>query len=60
MVLRSLRAFLAVHRRGTIAAAAEEVHLSPAAVSVQLKLMEERLSASNTCLHDATSCRQLH
>jgi DNA-binding transcriptional LysR family regulator len=43
MVLRSLRAFLAVHRRGTIAAAADEVHLSPAAVSVQLKLMEERL-----------------
>jgi DNA-binding transcriptional LysR family regulator len=43
MVIRSLRAFLAVHRRGTIAAAAEEVHLSPAAISVQLKLMEERL-----------------
>lgn len=43
MVLRALRAFLALHRRGTIAAAAEDVHLSPAAVSAQLKLLEERL-----------------
>jgi DNA-binding transcriptional LysR family regulator len=45
MVVRALRAFLALHRRGTVAAAAEEVHLSPAAVSVQLKLLEERLGA---------------
>ncbi|HEU0203883.1 MAG TPA: LysR family transcriptional regulator [Burkholderiaceae bacterium] len=44
MVLRALQAFLAVHRRGTIAAAAEDVHLSPAAVSAQLKLLEERLN----------------
>lgn len=45
MVLRALRAFIALHRRGTIAAAAEDVHLSPAAVSAQLKLLEERLGA---------------
>lgn len=43
MDFRYLRALLAFHRRGTIAAAAEEVHLSPAAVSVQLKLLEEHL-----------------
>jgi len=42
-VLRALRAFLALHHRGTIAAAADDVHLSPAAVSAQLKLLEERL-----------------
>jgi DNA-binding transcriptional LysR family regulator len=45
MVLRALRAFVALHRRGTIAAAAEDVHLSAAAVSAQLKLLEERLGA---------------
>lgn len=43
MFIRSLRAFLAVHRHGTVAAAAGEVHLSPAAVSVQLKNMEQEL-----------------
>jgi len=43
MDLRHLRALLAFHRRGTIAAAADDVHLSPAAVSVQLKLLEESL-----------------
>ena len=43
MDLKSVRALLAFHRRGTIAAAAEEVHLSPAAVSVQLKLLEEHV-----------------
>ncbi|OWT56871.1 LysR family transcriptional regulator [Candidimonas nitroreducens] len=43
MAVRPLRALLAFHRHGTIAAAAEEVHLSPAAVSVQLKLLEEQL-----------------
>lgn len=43
MFVRSLRAFLALHHRGTIAAAAEDVHLSPAAVSEQMKILEERL-----------------
>lgn len=43
MDLRSLRSFLALHRLGTIAAAADEVHLSPAAVSMQLKVLEQRL-----------------
>lgn len=43
MDLKYLRALLALHRRGTVAAAAEEVHLSPAAVSVQLKALEEHL-----------------
>jgi len=43
MIVRPLRALLAFHRRGTIMAAAEDVHLSPGAVSVQLKLLEERL-----------------
>jgi len=42
-MLRAIRAFLALHRLGTVAAAAEEVHLSAAAVSAQLKLLEERL-----------------
>jgi DNA-binding transcriptional LysR family regulator len=45
MVLRALRAFVALHHHGTIAAAAADVHLSPAAVSAQLKLLEERLGA---------------
>jgi len=43
MIIRPLRALLAFHKRGTIAAAAEDVHLSPAAVSVQLKQLEEHL-----------------
>ncbi|MBI5278632.1 MAG: LysR family transcriptional regulator [Burkholderiales bacterium] len=42
-MLRAIRAFHALHRLGTVAAAAEEVHLSAAAVSAQLKLLEERL-----------------
>lgn len=41
--LRALQAFLAFHKRGTIAGAAEEIHLSAAAVSAQLKLLEERV-----------------
>lgn len=44
-MLRPIRAFLALHKHGTVAAAAKEVHLSAAAVSVQLKMLEERLSA---------------
>ena len=43
MLIRSLRSFLALHRFGTIVAAAEKVHLSQAAVSVQLKNMEDEL-----------------
>ena len=43
MLIRSLRSFLALHRYGTIVAAAEKVHLSQAAVSVQLKNMEDEL-----------------
>lgn len=43
MQSRSLRAFLALYQYGTVAAAAEAVHLSPAAVSVQLKNLEEEL-----------------
>ncbi|MBP0623364.1 LysR family transcriptional regulator [Cupriavidus consociatus] len=44
MQSRSLRAFLALHQYGTIAAAADAVHLSPAAVSVQLKNLEDELA----------------
>ncbi|MDR2334559.1 LysR family transcriptional regulator [Diaphorobacter ruginosibacter] len=43
MLIRSLRSFLALHRHGTIVAAAEKVHLSQAAVSIQLKNMEDEL-----------------
>ena len=43
MLIRSLRSFLALHRYGTVVAAAENVHLSQAAVSVQLKNIEEEL-----------------
>lgn len=43
MQSRSLRAFLALHQLGTVAAAAQVVHLSPAAVSAQLKNLEEEL-----------------
>ena len=43
MLIRSLRSFLALNRYGTIVAAAEKVHLSQAAVSVQLKNMEDEL-----------------
>ena len=46
MLIRSLRAFLALHRYGTVVAAAEKVHLSQAAVSVQLKNMEEELGVA--------------
>lgn len=46
MVLRALRAFVAFHRLGTISAVAHEVHLSPAAVSAQFKLLEERLGVT--------------
>lgn len=46
MLIRSLRAFLAVSRCGTVAAAARQVHLSSAAVSVQLKNMEEELGVA--------------
>jgi len=43
MQSRSLRAFLALHQFGTVTAAARAVHLSPAAVSVQLRNLEEEL-----------------
>jgi DNA-binding transcriptional LysR family regulator len=43
MQSRSLRAFLALHQFGTVAAAAQAVHLSPAAVSVQLRNLEAEL-----------------
>lgn len=43
MLLRTLRALIAFHRLGTVVAAAEEVHLSPAAVSAQFRLLEDRL-----------------
>jgi len=46
MLIRSLRSFLALHRYGTIVAAAEKVHLSQAAVSVQLKNMEDELGVA--------------
>ncbi|SOE50571.1 transcriptional regulator, LysR family [Burkholderia sp. OK233] len=46
MLIRSLHSFLALHRYGTIVAAAEKVHLSQAAVSVQLKNVEEELGLS--------------
>jgi len=39
MTVKHLRALLALYRRGTIAAAAADVHLSPAAVSAQLRLL---------------------
>lgn len=43
MTLNHLRSLLALYSRGTIAAAAADVHLSPAAVSMQLKLLEDEL-----------------
>jgi len=46
MLIRSLRSFLALHRHGTIVAAAEKVHLSQAAVSVQLKNMADELGVA--------------
>ncbi|CAM3650882.1 LysR family transcriptional regulator [Polynucleobacter antarcticus] len=46
MSIRALRAFLAFNQLGTVAAAAKSVHQSSAAVSVQLKLLEERLGGS--------------
>lgn len=46
MLIRSLHSFLALHRYGTIVAAAEKVHLSQAAVSVQLKNMEDELGVA--------------
>lgn len=46
MLIRTLRSFLALHRYGTIVAAAEKVHLSQPAVSVQLKNMEDELGVA--------------
>lgn len=43
MLIRSLRAFLAFHDSGTLVAAASRVHLSQAAVSVQMKMLETEL-----------------
>ncbi|OWT61725.1 LysR family transcriptional regulator [Candidimonas nitroreducens] len=44
MQSRSLRAFLALHQFGTVAAAAQVVHLSPSAVSVQLRSLEQEFN----------------
>lgn len=41
MQISQLRTFLAVHRTGSFAAAARQVHLSHSAVSVQMKQLEE-------------------
>ncbi|WP_191578547.1 LysR family transcriptional regulator [Achromobacter insolitus] len=47
MQSRSLRAFLTLHQFGTVSVAAQAVHLSPAAVSVQLRNLEdEQLDSS--------------
>jgi DNA-binding transcriptional LysR family regulator len=46
MLIRSMRAFLALHRYGTVVAAAEQVHLSQAAVSVQMKSLERELGVA--------------
>lgn len=46
MHVRSLRSFLAVHRWSTVVVAAQKVHLSQAAVSVQLKRLEEELGVA--------------
>jgi len=46
MLIRHLRSYLALHRYGTIVAASEKVHLSQAAVSVQLKNMEDELGVA--------------
>ena len=64
MLIRSLRSFLALNRYGTIVAAAEKVHLSQAAVSVQLKNMEDELDIplfvrTNRSLEFTSAGRQL-
>jgi DNA-binding transcriptional LysR family regulator len=46
MLIRSLRAFLAFHDSGTLVAAAARVHISQAAVSVQMKMLEEELGVA--------------
>jgi DNA-binding transcriptional LysR family regulator len=46
MLIRSLRAFLAFHDSGTLVAAAAQVHLSHAAVSVQMRMLEEELGVT--------------
>lgn len=46
MLIRSMRAFLALHRYGTVVAAADKVHLSQAAVSVQMKTLEQELGVA--------------
>lgn len=53
MNLRFLRTFLAVHGEGSISQAAEKVHLSPAAVSAQLKSVENELGL---VLFERTGC----
>jgi len=44
MTVNHFRSLLALYRRGTIVAAAVDMHLSPAAVSVQLRLLERNVS----------------
>lgn len=46
MSMRRLRTFLVFSQTGTIAATAKSLHQSPAAVSVQLKLLEEELGGA--------------
>jgi len=46
MTVNHLRSLLALYSRGTIAAAALDMHLSPAAVSVQLRLLEDELGVA--------------
>lgn len=53
MNLRFLKTFLAVHNQGSISQAAERVHLSPAAVSAQLKALEAELGLN---LYVRTGC----
>jgi DNA-binding transcriptional LysR family regulator len=60
MNLRFLKTFLAVHSQGSISQAAERVHLSPAAVSAQLKALESELGLHlferTGCALKATGC----
>ena len=44
--LAALRAFVEVGRRGSIKAAAEALHVTPGAVSQQIRLLEDRLGVA--------------
>ena len=43
MSIRNLKTFLAVARHGTFAAAAREIGLTQAAVSIQMRALEEEM-----------------